>query len=178
MKDARSEHIHATASAISVGLPKRPMGWQLRTYLWTSGAPKTLSAKGVSTAAGHIALIRILFRAFSNAADFVSPITPCLLALYAPAPAEPTRPVIEDIFTIAPPPPCLSICRISYFRQSQTPLRLMLMVRSQSSSDCSAMGIQFPSIPALLNATSKRPNFSTVFCTKAATSAARETSDL
>ena len=65
--------------------------------------------------------------------------------------------------TMAPPPPCLSICWISYFRQSHVPLRLMSMVRSQSSSDCSTMGIQAPSIPALLKATSTRPNFSTVF---------------
>src|SRR6266446_1814198 len=55
-------------------------------------------------------------------------------------------------------------------------LRLMSMVRFQSSSDCSAMGLQLPSIPALLNATSKRPNFSTVFRTRARTSAARDTS--
>src|SRR5580704_5535451 len=157
MKDARSEHIHATASAISVGLPKRPMGWQLRTYLWTAGALKSRSPIDVSTTAGHTALIRILLLAVSSAADFVSPITPCLLALYAAAPAPPTRPVIDAIFTIAPPPPCLSICRISYFRQSHTPLRLMSMVRSQSSSDCLRMGTHTPSIPALLKATSKRP---------------------
>src|SRR5271155_5086578 len=122
MKDARSEHIHTTASAISAGLPKRPMGWQLSAYLWTAGAPKSRSAIGVSIAAGHTELIRIPLRAFSSAADFVSPITPCLLALYAAAPAEPIRPVIDAMFTIAPPLPCLSICRISYFRQSQTPL--------------------------------------------------------
>src|SRR5208283_1297145 len=68
MKDARSEHIHTTASAISNGLPNRPMGWQLRTNLWTSGAPKIRSAIGVSMAAGHKALMRMPFRAVSSAA--------------------------------------------------------------------------------------------------------------
>ncbi len=163
MKDALSEHIQTTASAISIGFPKRPMGWQLRTYLWTCGAPKILSAIGVSITAGHTALTRIPLFAFSNAALFVSPMTPCLLALYAAAPAEPIRPVTDDIFTIAPPPPCRSICRISYLRQSHTPLRLMSIVRSQSSSDCRTMGTHTPSIPALLKATSRRPNFSTAF---------------
>src|SRR5580704_5515911 len=110
MKDARSEHIHTTASAISAGFAKRPIGWQLRTYLWTSGAPKVRLAIGVSITPGHTALTRILVRAFSSAAVFVRPITPCLLAVYAAAPADPIMPIIDDMFTIAPPPPCLSIC--------------------------------------------------------------------
>jgi hypothetical protein len=81
MKDARSEHIHTTASAISADLPKRPMGWQPRTYLWTAGAPKSRSPIAVSITPGHTALIRIPLLAFSSAAVFVRPITPCLLAL-------------------------------------------------------------------------------------------------
>src|SRR5580658_7082339 len=140
MKEARSEHIHNTASAISDGLAKRPMGWQLTTYLWTAGARKIRSAIGVSVNPGHTALIRIPFLAFSRAAVFVSPITPCLLALYAAAPTEPTKPRIDDMFTMAPPPPCLRICWISYFRQSHTPLRLTSIVRSKSSSDCLLRG--------------------------------------
>jgi len=56
-----------------------------------------------------------------------------------------------------------SLVTAAYFRQSQTPLRLMSMVRFQSSSDCLTMGTQTPSIPALLKATSKRSNFSTAF---------------
>ena len=110
MNDARSEHIHTTASATSDGFPKRPIGWRPTTALWTCGAPKSRSDIDVSIAAGHTALIRIPLRAVSSAADFVSPITPCLLALYAAAPAEPTRPIVDAMFTIAPPPPCLSIC--------------------------------------------------------------------
>src|SRR5450755_3480961 len=81
MKDARSEHIHTTASAISADLPKRPMRWQPTTYLWTVGAPKSRSPIAVSITPGHTALIRIPLLAFSSAAVFVRPITPCLLAL-------------------------------------------------------------------------------------------------
>ena len=42
MNDARSEHIHTTASAISAGFPKRPMGWQLNNVfvnLWSAKEP-------------------------------------------------------------------------------------------------------------------------------------------
>src|SRR5579863_2453360 len=85
-------------------------------------------------------------------------------------------PITDAIFTIAPPAPCLIICLISYFRQSHIPLRSTAMVRSQSSSDCLMMGTQTPSMPALLNATSRRPNFSTVFWTSASTSRALVTS--
>jgi len=81
MKDARSEHIHSTASAISIGFPRRPMGWQLTTYLRAAGARRLRSDMGVSINPGHTALIRIPLFAFSSAAVFVKPITPCLLAL-------------------------------------------------------------------------------------------------
>src|SRR5713226_9451479 len=176
MKDARSEHIHTTASATSIGVPNRPMGWRPSAYFLTSGSPKRRSPIGVSITAGHTTLMRMPLRAVSRTTALVSPITPCLLAQYVAAPAEPIRPATEAMLTMAPPPPCLSICLISYFRQSQTPLRLMSIVRSQFSSDCSAIDIQLPSIPALLKAISKRPNFSSVFWTSASTSAACDTS--
>jgi hypothetical protein len=79
---------------------------------------KIRSAIGVSITAGHTTLILIPFRAVSNAADFVSPITPCLLAQNVAAPAEPIQPATEAILTIAPSPPCFSICRISCFKQA------------------------------------------------------------
>src|ERR1700677_4593917 len=104
MKEARSEHIHNTASAISAGLPKRPTGWRPTTDLQTAGAPKRRSPIGVSITPGHTALIRIPLLAFSSAAVFVNPITPCLLALYAPAPTDPIKPVTDAMFTMAPPP--------------------------------------------------------------------------
>src|SRR5580658_7609405 len=95
MKEARSEHIHRTASEISDGAPKRPMGWRLRANLFASGSPKRRSAMGVSITAGQTAFTRIPLRAVSSAAAFVRPITPCLLAEYVAAPAEPIRPAID-----------------------------------------------------------------------------------
>src|SRR2546429_504897 len=89
-----------------------------------------------------------------------------LVAQYAPAPAAPMSPATDDMLTMAPAPPCLSICGISYFMQSQVPLRLILMTESHSCSDCSVSGTQRPSIPALLKAMSSRSNFSTVFWTR------------
>ena len=56
-------------NAISIGLPRRPTGWQLRTYLRTPGARKIRSAIGVSVNPGHTALIRIPLFAFSRAAQ-------------------------------------------------------------------------------------------------------------
>src|SRR5713226_6076198 len=38
MNEARSEHIHTTASAISIGIPKRPIGWRPRPNFFISGA--------------------------------------------------------------------------------------------------------------------------------------------
>ena len=81
---------------------------------------------------------------------------------------------MDAVLTIAPPP-CAIIWGISYFRQSQTPLRLTLMTRSQSSSVQSTM---FPNamMPALLWAQSRRPYDSTACAISAATSLAFVTS--
>jgi hypothetical protein len=55
--------------------------------------------------------------------------TPCLQALYADLPGDPTKPKFDAILTIAPPP-WRSIWPISNFMQSQTPLRLVETMRS------------------------------------------------
>ena len=56
------------------------------------------------------------------------------------------------------PPPCLSICGISYFMHRNTPVRFTAMIRPQFSSLQSAiLGPTWPSIPALLKAQSSRP---------------------
>jgi len=71
----------------------------------------------------------------------------------------PIRPATDDMLTMAPPAPCLSICWISYFMQRKTPVRLMAMTSSQISSEYSAVGTKAlpPSMPALLKAQSRRP---------------------
>jgi len=110
MNDARSEHIHKTPPAISSGVPNRPMGCKPRANFLNPGSANRRSPMGVSITAGHTTLIRMPLRAVSRAAAFVSPITPCLLALYVAAPGEPISPATEAILTMAPPRPCLSIC--------------------------------------------------------------------
>src|SRR5207245_9311772 len=57
---------------------------------------------------GHTRFTRMPLRAVSSAAGSVSPITPCLLAQYVAAPAEPIQPATEAMLTMAQPPPCLS----------------------------------------------------------------------
>ncbi len=63
---------------------------------------------------------------------------------------------MEAVLTMAPPP-CLSICGISYFMHNHTPLRLTSITRSQSSSAWSAVFAMALSIPALLKPKSSRP---------------------
>ena len=86
-------------------------------------------------------------------------------------------PAPEAVFTIAPPP-CFSISGISYFMHRKTPLRLMRIMRSHSSSLISAVAVIGCSTPALLKAKSSRPNTSIALSSAAFTSSARDTSHL
>src|ERR1700719_1062190 len=107
--------------------------------------------QGVWTSPGATAFTRIPWVANCSAADFVRPDTPCLLATLLTVPAAPTRPTTETLLTIAPFPR-FSISGISYFMQSQTPVRLIAMTRCQSSSLVSTIPAFDPTKPALLNA--------------------------
>src|SRR5712691_12949748 len=78
--DAASEQSHTTASAISSGVPTRPIGSLAMMRALRSGLLKPLSVMGVWITPGQTQLTRIPCCAYSNAAVFVSPTTPCLLA--------------------------------------------------------------------------------------------------
>jgi NAD(P)-dependent dehydrogenase (short-subunit alcohol dehydrogenase family) len=56
----------------------------------SSGSPKAWSAMSVWITAGQTAFTRMLCLAHSAAAVLVNPSTPCLQAIYTPAPGEPT----------------------------------------------------------------------------------------
>ena len=107
------------------------------------------SAIAVSMYPGQTALTRIPSRACPLAADFVRPMTPCLLALYAGARADPMTPTIEAVLTMAPPP-CAAMWRISCLRQRHTPVKFTARIRSQSASASSVSDPIGPSMPALL----------------------------
>src|SRR6266446_7808397 len=115
---------------------------------------------------------------YSIAAAFASPATPCLAATYAGPPATPSRPANDEVQTIAPPPPCFSICAISALRQSHTPVRLIPITRFQFSSEHLCVSAASPSMPALLNAQSSRPKAWTACATALSTSADFDTSVL
>src|SRR5437667_6431393 len=87
----------------------------------------------------------------------------------------PIRPPSDELLTMAPLP-CSRIWRSSYFMQFQTPRRLIPFTRSNSSPDTSANSTAGDCMPALLNATSRRPKVDTVCATIAATSASSATS--
>src|SRR5438874_2460595 len=86
----------------------------------------------------------------------------------------PAIPPVDATLTIAPPRS--AIARISCFIESHVPLRFASTVRVQSSSSSSVMGPTTPSVPALLNATSRRPYELRTESTSVRTSASRATS--
>src|SRR6185437_8953332 len=105
MNPAPGLHNHRTAEAISSDLPIRPRGMSLNTAFIASGSFATAFATmGVSITPGHIALTRMPRPAYSRAALFVSPITPCFEAVYAPRPGLPIKPLVEEQLTITPLP--------------------------------------------------------------------------
>jgi hypothetical protein len=57
---------------------------------------------GVSIKPGPAELMRIICAAYSGAAVCVSPITTCLAAAYPATPAKPTKPKMDETFTILP----------------------------------------------------------------------------
>src|SRR5215217_6380511 len=103
--EAASEQSHTTASATSSGCPTRPIGSRAMMRAICSGSFMPWAVIGVWMYPGQTQLTRIPCCAYSNAAVLVSPTTPCLLALYAAEPfQEPTKPLIEEVLTIVPPP--------------------------------------------------------------------------
>src|SRR5690349_14300201 len=133
MNPAPGLHNQSTAEAISSDLPSRPKGISFMTAFivswWSASAFATM---GVSMAPRQMALMRIPRSAYSRAALFVSPITPCLEAVYAPRPGTPTKPLVDEQLTITPLPRS-RIWRSSCFMQFQTPRRLIAIKRSKSS---------------------------------------------
>src|SRR5437879_13491711 len=97
-----------------------------------SGSFANISATiGVSMVPGHTALMRIPREAYSSAALFVRPMTPCLDAWYVARPGIAIRPPIEEQLTTA----ALPRSRIGgrwYFTLLQTPGRLTDIPRADS----------------------------------------------
>ena len=58
----------------------------------------------VSIGAGLTVLTRIPQGAHSNAAVRISPMTACLLVVYAERPTEPRMPAVEEVMMMLPPP--------------------------------------------------------------------------
>src|SRR5713101_8258502 len=105
--EAASEHSQMTASAISSGRALRPIGSTSSSRAASLGRPATIPwTSGVSTTPGHTSLTLIPERAYSSAAHFVRPTTPCLAAVYAGIECDATNPAAEAVLTIAPDPFC------------------------------------------------------------------------
>src|SRR5262245_47226337 len=125
MWELRDEHKKMTASAIASGSHQRPWGTDASHVGSASGYLASIFwVWGVRTRPGATAFTRIPCVAYCSAALFVRPETPCFVATPATGPAAPTSPPTEPLFTIAPPPR-FSISGISYFMESQTPVRLI-----------------------------------------------------
>jgi len=93
-----------------LGLSKTADGMEAeRKLLRLRLAPETLTHRRFDYGRTHDVYPNAASRGFERG-DLVSAMTPCLLAQYVAAPAEPMKPATDAILTIAPPPPCLSIC--------------------------------------------------------------------
>ena len=80
--DAASDSNHVTASAISEGRPIRAIGSTLTSLSLSRGCVETMPATiAVSITPGQTAFTRIPVRAYSSAAVFVNPMTPCFEAV-------------------------------------------------------------------------------------------------
>src|SRR6185437_15136943 len=170
--EASSEHSHTTAAATSAGSPARVIACGAKISAARSGGSSVIS--GVMIAPGQTAFTRIPSFAYSTAAFFVRPRIPCLLAVYALSPATAISPALDDVFTIAPPPPD-SICAIWCFIPRNVPRRFTAITRSKSSSLVSWKRSCTP-MPALLWAKSSLPCRSTTWATRARLSSDCDTS--
>src|SRR6478736_5282843 len=123
---------------------------------------------------GQIALQRMPSRPYCTAVARVMPSTPPLAAQYAARMPSPTRPRMEAMLTIEPPP-AGRITRTACLQPKNTPFRLTARIRSSCSSVVSASSCSICTA-ALLTITCRRPCRSTARATSASTSASRETS--
>src|SRR6476620_642039 len=123
---------------------------------------------------GQIALQRMPSRPYCTAVARVMPSTPPLAAQYAARMPSPTRPRIEAMLTIEPPP-AGRITRTACLQPKNTPCRLTARIRSSCSSVVSASSCTICTA-ALLTITCRRPCRSTARATSASTSASRDTS--
>src|SRR5690242_2085289 len=123
---------------------------------------------------GQMALQRMPSRPYWTAVARVMPSTPPLAAQYAARMPSPTRPRMEAMLTIEPPP-AGRITRTACLQPKNTPFRLTARIRSSCSSVVSASSCSICTA-ALFTITCRRPCRSTARATSASTSASRETS--
>jgi hypothetical protein len=126
------------------------------------------------TQPGQTALTRTPRPPHSAAKVLVSPIRPCLLALYAARSAIPRSPATEAMFTILPEP-CRNISPPNSRLVRNGPVRLTSRTRRQSAEVVSSAGVMRLT-PALLTSTSTRPNSPTTASTILRTDASSEMS--
>src|SRR5207342_2262346 len=92
----------------------------------------------LSIGPGPTALTRMFDGPSSSAAVFTRPYTACLLAMYGAIAGKPMHPAIDDKATIEPPPRALSGAT-QCFIASHTPVTLVRIVPSNSSTDSASI---------------------------------------
>ena len=117
-------------------------------------------APGVSVRPGATALQRIPCVPYWEATDFVSSTTPALQAPYAARTPRPTKPSIDAVFTIEPPPRA-SMAGIACLHPRNWPFKLTATRRSKTDMSRVAMSVSTAfrdESVALLCRTSSPPN--------------------
>jgi hypothetical protein len=77
-------------------------------------------------------------------------------AVYDDANGVPHMPLMDEMFTMAPPP-LVPISAPPCFKPRNVPIRLMSSVRRSSSIDVFTIGVNGPSTPALFTSTWRAP---------------------
>src|SRR5258708_9936015 len=104
MNEDSSPARNATRSAISSGVPIRRIGVRDAMSSFAPGVVKYWRSIGVSMGPGAMAFTLIPLSARSSAAALVSPTSPVFDAMYAGRFGNPSRPAVELMLTIDPPP--------------------------------------------------------------------------
>ena len=142
---------------------------------WSSGSERRYSTIGVSTAPGCTELTRMPSLAYWMAADLVNIRTAPLDALYTGlVEAWPISPDMEDVLTMEPPP-ARRISGMAALVPRKTPLALMSITRSHSSTVVSSR-VPLDSTPALFTRISSLPKRLTAVATASCHAASLVTS--
>ncbi len=159
-----------SAAAITGSTANSPLAWRIplriRSVISVAALPMSIWPQAIR------------YGRPSSDSDFVSPVTACLVAVYAIECGRGAWAEIEPLLMMRPPcGSCSFICRYAACAHRKAPVRFTSTTARQSAAARSSSGTPpGPNVPALLNSRSSRPNRSRTAAKSASTSSASVTS--